>query len=94
MWIDTPNARIELAARRALRLHEARGTLLKAVAGTVWVTINHDRRDIVLDAGQSFRIDSAEPVVAMPMGERATLDLCGGTAPAGPPRRRAAWWHA
>lgn len=93
MWIDTPNARIELAERRALRLREACGTLLKAVAGTVWITIDHDRRDIVLDAGQTFRIDSREPVVATPMGACATVDLCGAPAAALPPRR-AAWWGA
>lgn len=93
MWIDTPNARIELAARRALRLRGACGTLLKAVAGTVWITIDNDRRDIVLSAGQSFRIDSREPVVATPMGECATLDLCGAPA-AAPPIYRVAWWGA
>jgi hypothetical protein len=75
MWINTPNARLGLAARRGLRLKDARGAKLRAVQGTLWVTIDNDLRDIVLDPGESFVVDSDQPLVVMPLGECATVDL-------------------
>jgi hypothetical protein len=75
MWINTPNARLALAARRGLRLKDARGARLRAVQGTLWVTIDNDLRDIVLDPGESFVVDSNRPLVVMPLGECATVDV-------------------
>jgi len=75
MWINTPNARLALAARRGLRLKGARGAKLRAVQGTLWVTIDNDLRDIVLDPGESFVVDSDRPLVVMPLGECATVDV-------------------
>ncbi|MFI4931872.1 MAG: DUF2917 domain-containing protein [Burkholderiales bacterium] len=75
MWINTPNARLALAARRGLRLKDARGAKLRAVQGTLWVTIDNDLRDIVLDPGESFVVDSNRPLVVMPLGECATVDV-------------------
>ena len=62
MWINTPHARLGLSARRALRLKDARGARLRAVQGTLWVTIDNDLRDIVLDAGESSVVDSDQPL--------------------------------
>ena len=76
MWINTPNARLAVGARRGLRLNAAQGTLLRAVTGTLWVTIDNDPRDIVLDPGESFVVDTGQPLFVMALGERATLDLC------------------
>jgi len=76
MWINTPNARLGVEERRGLRLNAARGTLLRAVRGTLWVTIDNDPRDIVLDPGESFIVDSDQPLFVMALGERATLDVC------------------
>ena len=89
MWINTPNARLAVGDRRGLRLNAARGTLMRAVTGTLWVTIDNDPRDIVLDPGESFVVDSDQPLFVMALGERATLDLCTNSAqrePRTPPR--------
>ena len=75
MWINTPNARLALAARRGLRLKDARGAKLRAVQGTLWVTIDNDLRDIVLDPGESFVVDSNSPLIVMPLGDCATVDV-------------------
>jgi len=88
MWIDTSSARLALAARRSLRLKAARGTRLRAVQGTLWVTIDHDPRDIVLGPGDSFIVDSDLPVVAMPIGACASVDIKGPAAAS-----RAPWWR-
>jgi DUF2917 family protein len=76
MWINTPNARLAVSTQRGLRLNAAQGTLLRAVRGTLWVTIDNDARDIVLDPGESFVVDSNQPLFVMALGERATLDVC------------------
>jgi len=75
MWINTPNARLAIAARRGLRLKDARGARLRAVEGTLWVTIDNDLRDIVLDPGETFVVDSNRPLIVMPLGECATVDV-------------------
>jgi hypothetical protein len=97
MWINTPHARLADTPRRALRLHRALGTELRAVDGTVWITINDDPRDIVLDAGEAFVVDSPRDIVVLPIGERATLDVCHGSRrPAQVTawhRQRTAPWH-
>jgi hypothetical protein len=76
MWINTPGARLALTQRRALRLGQAEGSRLRAVSGSVWITIDDDPRDIVLDPGEEFLVDSARGLVVLPLGERATLDVC------------------
>ena len=82
MWINTPTARLGLAARRGLRLKDARGARLRAVQGTLWVTIDNDLRDIVLDAGESFVVDSDKPLIVTALGECATVDLKSPATPA------------
>ena len=96
MWIDTNSARLLLKPQHALRLQRAEGTRLRAVQGTVWVTIDNDRRDIVLNAGESFVVDSMQAVVALPIGPQATLDVCGPAGHTRPARLRdqvRAWLH-
>ncbi|HTP73005.1 MAG TPA: DUF2917 domain-containing protein [Burkholderiaceae bacterium] len=88
MWINTPKARLPLAAHRTLRLKDARGTRLRAVQGTLWVTIDGDLRDIVLDPGESFVVDADRPLVVTALGDCATVDVRG---PASAPGRLAAW---
>jgi Protein of unknown function (DUF2917) len=92
MWINIPNARLALAARRGLRLKDARGTRLRAVQGTLWITIDNDLRDIVLDPGESFVVDSNKALVVMPLGDCATVDV-KSVAPAGV-RTPNSWLHA
>jgi hypothetical protein len=83
MWINTAHARLAVDDRRGLRLNAARGTMLRAVKGTLWITIDNDQRDIVLDPGEQFAVDTDAPLFVMALGERATLDVCTE-----PPERR------
>ena len=96
MWINTPNARLAVGDRRGLRLNAARGTLMRAVTGTLWVTIDNDPRDIVLDPGASFVVDTEQPLFVMALGGKATLDLCtqGLRAESRTPPKAHAWLGA
>jgi hypothetical protein len=48
---------IALQARTVHRLDNARGLQVTCVKGVVWVTQEHDSRDIIISAGQSVILD-------------------------------------
>ena len=58
MHIDTPRATLPIAAGHSARLQNARGTRLRVRSGTAWITLDNDRRDIVLEAGEAYTVDS------------------------------------
>ena len=47
----------ELSAGEIVELDDARGTLLRPTRGMLWVTMEKDTRDIVLEAGDAFTVD-------------------------------------
>ncbi len=59
-----------------LRLTDIRGTRLRARDGTLWITIDGDHRDIVLEDGQQWVVDSPGVVMVTALGGKATLELC------------------
>lgn len=63
MLLATPTARIALAHNQFARLADARGARVDVVDGHAWITIDGDRRDVVLSRGQSFVVDSRAAVL-------------------------------
>jgi uncharacterized protein (AIM24 family) len=47
----------QIGPRRGLALRDARGRTVKCVSGSVWLTMEGDRRDVVLNPGASFVVD-------------------------------------
>ena len=47
----------ELAPNELVKMDDARGTTLRVTRGTLWITLENDTRDIVLEAGDSYMID-------------------------------------
>ena len=47
----------DLAPGELVKLDGARGTTLRVTRGTLWITLEHDTRDVVLSAGDTFTID-------------------------------------
>lgn len=54
--LDTPS-RIHVRRCGIIRLAGAMGTTILCHAGAVWVTLEDDARDILIEAGESFVID-------------------------------------
>ena len=54
MLIDVPRTHLLLQRGQTSRLPDARATHLCSAAGTLWITVDHDPRDIVLEPGESF----------------------------------------
>ena len=80
---------ISLAAREAITLPEVRGATLRVTRGTLWLTQEDDRKDIVLRTGDNWVVEAdgdtvveAQDAVKFSIVGRpgATLEL--------PPRRR------
>lgn len=57
MLLELESPRIPLAAQGLVRLADAGSARIVCEAGTVWITIDNDSRDIVLAPGQSFLVD-------------------------------------
>jgi len=75
MLIDVPHTRLLLQRGQVSRLPGARATHLSSAAGTLWVTIDHDPRDIVLEPGQGFTVPSNALVTISALSGPAVLDL-------------------
>jgi hypothetical protein len=67
--LDPSGSRMHLAEGRYLRAEQARGWTVRALAGTVWITQDHDVRDIILQAGEKFVLDREGSALLWPFGE-------------------------
>lgn len=63
MALITQVTHCELDRREVLKIEDARGDLIRCNAGGLWITLDRDRRDIVLTAGASWRIDGDGTVI-------------------------------
>ena len=86
----------DLAPGELVQLDGARGTTLRVTRGTLWVTLENDTRDVVLEAGDVFTIDRGGLTLVEAQG-RATVCVMGrpidevhvhGREPASPTRAR------
>jgi uncharacterized protein (AIM24 family) len=63
--------RITLQPNRLLRLRDGRDVVVGVDAGTVWLTQDGDMRDIILRAGESFRVDRDGTVLLQALDDAA-----------------------
>ena len=62
-------------------LRRARGVRLVAIHGTAWLTIDGERRDVVLNAGDAFAIETDADVVITALAGPVDLALRADTQP-------------
>lgn len=104
MHIATESTRLRLDPRRTLRLTGAQGARLRSLSGTIWLTVDNDVRDFVLERDEEFVVESTEPVVLLSLGGPACVALRGAAAAPQPVpaasgwrqlvRAARAWWPA
>lgn len=75
MQFDTACALMPLARHHPQRLRASAGARLRAVRGTTWVTIDFDRRDLVLDPGDEYVLESDAPLMLSALGGEALLKV-------------------
>lgn len=62
---------IILRPNRLLRLRDGRDVVVGVDSGTVWLTQDGDMRDIILHAGESFRVDRDGTVLLQALDDAA-----------------------
>ncbi|MEO7391523.1 MAG: DUF2917 domain-containing protein [Ramlibacter sp.] len=84
-------ADLRLARRALLTIDDAAGVDLACHEGSLWITLDHDTRDIVVEAGGRFTTQEHRRAVIYAM-EPSRLTLVAGPdgVPASQPGRRAA----
>lgn len=70
----TQETRFDLAKSELLTLSDIPEHVLSCGSGELWVTIDGDRRDIILAPGESWKIESRVPVVITAL-RASTLSL-------------------
>jgi len=87
MLLNAQRAQLNLADDEVARLNDARDSRLEVTQGFVWVTIDGDRNDVVLAAGESMLIDTRDIVTVSAIRGAASLKI---HAKAGAAQRREA----
>jgi hypothetical protein len=75
MLLTAQRAELNLADDEVARLTDACDSRLEVTQGFVWVTIDGDRNDVVLGAGESFLIDSRDVVTVSAIRGAAALKV-------------------
>ena len=75
MLINATRTRLMLERGQSTRLTGAAQARLASAGGTLWVTIDNDPRDIVLEPGDAFEVTSDEPLIVCALGGPAMLDV-------------------
>ena len=73
----------QLAARRLFDIPDAASVQIRCTAGSLWITLDHDPRDIILAPGESFSTPEHKRALLYAL-EPAAFALCGSQ-----PRSRA-----
>lgn len=75
MLLTTQRAQLNLADDEVARLRDARNTRLEVTDGFVWVTVDGDRGDIVLGAGETYVVDSPDVVTVSALRGAAAVKV-------------------
>ncbi|HEV6965997.1 DUF2917 domain-containing protein [Roseateles sp.] len=78
MLIDTAQTRLLLQRGQTCSLARATAARLCSASGTLWITMDHDMRDIVLEPGQCFTVDRDEQLTISALSGPAVLHLHRG----------------
>ncbi len=57
MNMSSLHTKHELEALASLALRNVRNSTIKVVSGTLWLTMEGDTRDVILNAGESFTVE-------------------------------------
>lgn len=75
MLIHADRVSLPLPPGQLARIQLQPRTRLRGVAGQSWITLDHDRRDIVLGPGEEFVADSSTRAIACALRGDGTAEL-------------------
>jgi hypothetical protein len=68
---------IELGAREAITLQDLRGSTLRVTRGTVWITQESDRDDVILRTGDNWVVERDGATVLESQDDKALVYVVG-----------------
>jgi hypothetical protein len=95
MRVNASPIRVTLQWGMPLTVKDGLGACITSRRGTVWITQDNDLRDVVLTAGESFRLERPETAIVQAMDKAEVLILppaassAQDAAPPGPVRAMA-----
>ena len=90
----TPHRTLNLVSGQFVHLQRPRGHVLRADAGTVWITVDGQAQDIVLDAGQSHHFSDEAPALVGSLDGAALARLTQSRTPSTPAAVESESWLA
>jgi hypothetical protein len=75
MRIELQSGAVKLAANQTLRVVDGEGTTVCAVEGSVWITEENQARDIVLQAGNCYRLRERGVAILNSLGGSAAVSF-------------------
>lgn len=75
MTLTTQHTTLNLPRNAASRLSHAAASRLHVLDGVAWITIDGDQRDIVLERGESFDVDSEADVIVFALGGPVAVEV-------------------
>lgn len=79
---DLTLASTVLRKGEVLHLHHALGQRIEALGGRLWITMDGDLRDVVIDAGDGFTVDRSSNVLLSAMSDAQLIVLTPSAAAA------------
>ncbi len=75
MQIELTAGAVKLAPNQTLRVVDGAGSTVCAVEGAIWITEENDPRDIVLQAGNCYRLEREGVAILNPLSGEASVSL-------------------
>ncbi|MDP3820354.1 MAG: DUF2917 domain-containing protein [Burkholderiales bacterium] len=72
---DLNLASTALRKGEVLHLHHALGQRIEALDGRLWITMDGDLRDVVINAGEGFTVDRGSDVLLSAMSDAQLIVL-------------------
>lgn len=77
---------LDLTRDQGVRIANALGTRIECRSGALWITLDNDPRDVLLDAGQWFVLDSPGDAIVQAILGPAEVAVMQGCNDAAAPR--------
>ena len=73
MNIELAKGALRLARGQTLKLRDGAGSTVCASEGTVWITEENSRKDVVLQPGQCYRLERAGMTIVQAFADASLL---------------------
>lgn len=75
MTLELQSGALRLRRGQVLNVRDGAGSTLCAREGSLWITEENDRRDVVLEAGGCYRLRKSGLAIVHPLGDEASVTL-------------------